>query len=219
MTDKEAFIRAVQQHLSAVGASNWKVVFDRFPDLPDATKWRWVRIAKKVEVPRPELINARAKIVQKTKKLPHDARKKEAQSNGTSSVAHNIPAAPSPDYIARTGESGLQNLDFVAEIHSLYADATMLREFSIASSVDASGAKIEKIKNPVMFDKSIVRRATLLENAIRAVQEVWDLRTMQHFYETIIDEIGTESPEVQQRIIQRLAELNAKMGMTMGMKV
>ena len=113
----------------------------------------------------------------------------------------------------------MQALDFVAEIHALYADAQKLRAYALSLGKDENGETVEKIKNPAAFDKSIVRRASLLETAIKAVQEVWDLRTMQAFYETIIDEIGKESPEAQRRIMARLAELNSRQGFTMSMKL
>lgn len=216
---KSKFKSAVAQHLATVGANNWNSVLAQFPDVPEATKWRWIREAKAADVPRPELINARAKLVQKVKKLPKDARRVEAEDNGTTTIARQIPAAPSPAYIARTGEAGLQTLDFVAEIHTLYRDATMLRAFAIATATNEDGETVERIKNPAAFDKSIVRRADLLETAIKAVQEVWDLRTMQNFYETIIEEIGLESPECQRRIMERLAVLNSRQGMTMSMRL
>lgn len=216
---KAKFKSAVAQHLATVGANNWNAVLAQFPDVPEATKWRWIREAKAADVPRPELINARAKLVQKVKKLPKDARRVEAEENGTTTIARQIPAAPSPAFIARTGEAGLQTLDFVAEIHTLYRDANMLRAFAIATVTSEDGTTSERIKNPAAFDKSIVRRADLLETAIKAVQEVWDLRTMQNFYETIIEEIGRESPECQRRIMERLAILNSKSGMTLSMRL
>ncbi len=210
----------VANHLATVGANNWNAVLDKHPDIPISTKWRWIRSAKEADVPRPELINAKAKLVQKVKKLPKDARRVEAEDSGTQKIARHLPAAPSPAYIAKHGEAGLQNLDFVAEIHALYADAQKLRAYAMKNRVDAdTGEVTEVINNPAAFDKSIVRRASLLETAIKAVQEVWDLRTMQNFYETIIDEIGKESPECQRRIMERLAELNGRTGMTLSMRV
>ena len=217
---KAEFIAAAQRHMAAVGSTNWKDLLSNFPDIPEPTKWRWIKLAKEADVSRPELINARAKLVQKVKKLPADARTSEARENGTEHIAKHLPASPRPEYIARNGESGLATLDFVAEIHSLYADAKKLRASAVSQGVDpTTGEEVEKIKNPMAFDRSIVRRADLLETAIKAVQEVWDLRTMQAFYETIIEEIGKESPEAQQRIMRRLAELNARAGMTLSMRV
>lgn len=217
---KTAFFEAVAQHLVTVGATNWNVVLKRFADIPEATKWRWIREAKAADVPKPQLINAKAKLVQRVKKLPPDARRVEAEENGTERIARNIPAAPSPAYIAKHGESGLATLDFVAEIHALYSDAKFLRAYAVSQREDAETGEItESIKNPNAFDRSIVRRADLLETAIKAVQEVWDLRTMQNFYETIIQEIGIESPECQRRIMERLAVLNSRQGMTMAMRL
>ena len=217
---KSQFFVAVQRHLATVGANNWNAVLSEFPDIPDPTKWRWIRQVKEADVPRPELINAKARLVQKVKKAGGTDRQREARANGTEEIAKHLPAAPSPHYIARNGEAGLQNLDFVAEIHKLYADASMLRAYAMKMRKDPeTGEEAEAINNPAAFDKSIVRRAALLETAIKAVQEVWDLRTMQNFYETVIDEIGKESPEVQRRIMVRLAELNSKTGMTLSMRV
>lgn len=204
--------------MASVGATNWKDLFARFPDLHEQTMWRWLRIAKQADVSKPQLINAKQRIKKKLQETGPTDRDIEASQNGTAKIAQHLPAAPTPNYIARTGEVGMQNLDFVAEIHTLYADAKKLRDFSVASSTDEHGVTTERIKNPNAFDRSILRRAGILETAIKAVQEVWDLRTMQNFYETIIDEIGKESPEVQQRIMVRLAELNSKQGMTMGMR-
>ena len=216
---KAEFLAAVARHLATVGANNWNAVLDEFPDIQVSSKWRWIRAAKAADVPKPQLINARAKLIQKVKKLPPDARTIEARENGTERIAKHLSASPRPEYIARTGEAGMQTLDFVAEIHTLYSDANKLRAYALSIGKDENGETVEKIKNPAAFDKSIVRRANLLETAIKAVQEVWDLRTMQAFYETIIEEIGKESPEAQRRIMARLAELNSKSGMTMSMRV
>ena len=217
---KDAFLADVQKHLSTVGSNNWNAVLEAHPGIGIATKWRLIREAKAADVPRPELINAKAKLVQKVKKAGGTDRQREARENGTEPIAKHLPAAPSPAYIARNGEAGLQNLDFVAEIHALYGDARKLRAYAVKTRPDPeTGELVEVINNPAAFDKSIVRRADLLETAIKAVQEVWDLRTMQNFYETVIEEIGKESPECQRRILERLAELNSRTGMTLTMKV
>lgn len=216
---KVEFFAAVKRHMATVGSTNWNDVLDQFEDIPISTRWRWIREVKGADPSRPELINAKAKIAQKIKKVGQTDRFKEMKGNGTQPIAEHLPAAPSPNYIARTGEQGLQNLDFVAEIYKLYADAQMLRAYGIKMKPNEDGEMVEAIHNPAAFDKSIVRRASLLETAIKAVQEVWDLRTMQAFYQTIIEEIGQESPETQRRIMERLAALNAKQGFTLSMKV
>lgn len=205
--------------MASVGSTNWKDLMGKFPEVHEQTKWRWLRQAKEADVSKPQLINAKAKLVQKIKKIGGTDRQREAEEAGVEKIARHLPAAPSPNYIARTGEAGMANLDFVAEIHALYADAQKLRAYAMKTKVDADGEVTEVINNPAAFDKSILRRASLIETAIKTVQEVWDLRQMQNFYQIVIEEIGEESPECQRRIMERLAALNARQGFTLSMKV
>lgn len=218
----DAFIAAAHAHMAKHGQKDWKVLLDQFPDVHDQSKWRWIRAARN-STPAPEIISdARDKLVASVRKFPGTQRgaqfaEKHLVPDVAPSIAADLPAAPSPAYIARTGDEGLRTIDFVAEIQNLYRDATMLRTYSVKERPDPETGEIrEVINNPAAFDKSIARRADLLETAIRAVQEVWDLRTMQQFYETVIEEIGQESPECQRRIMVRLAELNQRNGMTLG---
>lgn len=220
--ERAKFIAAVHAHMAVHGGKNWKVLLDQFPDIHEQSKWRWIRQARNEAPTASELTNARDRLVASVKKFPTTTRAqkmgKERLDPSAEEIVDHLPATPSPAYIAKHGDEGLRTIDFVAEIKSLYRDATMLRAYAVKLRADPdSGEMREVIQNPAAFDKSIARRADLLETAIRAVQEVWDLRTMQNFYETIIDEIGKESPDCQRRIMQRLAELNAKSGMTLAM--
>lgn len=219
--DRKAFIEDVHRHLANVGAKDWNVVLDAHPGIGVASKWRLIREARGKAAPPGEISDARDRLVASVKKFPTTTRAqrmgKDRLDPSAEGVVDHLPAAPSPAYIAKHGDAGLRTIDFVAEIQSLYADASMLRAYSVKLKTDqATGEQVEAISNPNAFDKSIVRRANLLETAIKAVQEVWDLRTMQNFYETIIEEIGRESPEAQRRIMERLALLNARSGMTLG---
>lgn len=218
---KAKFFEAVHAHMAKHGAKEWKLVLDQFPEVHDQTKWRWLRQARN-ETPAPsEMQNARDRLAASVRKFPdtqRGSRLKGKLDPEAVEVVDHLPAAPSPAYIAKHGDEGLRTIDFVAEIQSLYRDASMLRAYSVKERADPETGELrEVINNPAAFDKSIVRRADLLETAIRAVQEVWDLRTMQNFYETIIDEIGKESPECQRRIMERLALLNQRTGMTLHM--
>lgn len=216
---KEPFIAAVREHLGAHGPKHWNIVLDRFPDIKEATKWRWIREAKGETRPT-DISDARDKLVAHVKKFPETQRgsklAKKLVPEVREEIVDSLPAAPSPAYIAQHGDEGLRTIDFVAEIQSLYSDAKMLRSYAMKTRTNPeTGEQTEAINNPAAFDKSILRRANLLETTIRAVQEVWDLRMMQNFYETIIAEIGLESPECQQRIMTRLQALNARHGMTL----
>ena len=205
---------AIRKHLASAGSAGWQVVLDQFPDVSPSSIWRWIREAKKGDPGKVEIVNARSKINAAIKNVRND-RVVEMREKGTEKIARQIPAGPSPAYVAKNGEAAIQQLDFAAEIHALYADAMMLREASVKRGDDGK----EAIKNPMMFERQIARRTSLIETGIRTIQELWDLRTMQAFYETIIDEIGAESPECQRRIMARLQALNARQGMTMFMRV
>lgn len=205
---------AIRKHLASAGSAGWQVVIDQFPDVSPSSMWRWIKEAKADGASRPDLVNARSKIAASIKNIRND-RVVEMRENKTEKIARQIPAGPSPAYVAKNGEQAIQQLDFASEIHALYADAMMLREASVKRAEDGS----EAIKNPVLFERQIARRTSLIETGIRTIQELWDLRTMQAFYETIITEIGKESPECQRRILARLQELNARQGMTMFMRV
>lgn len=224
--DRKAFEAAAKEHMETIGDKDWKLLHEKFPDINIGTKWRWLRIVRanlNKDIPLPSLMsNARDRLVASVRKIPISDRMEvfaaENLDPGARDIGLDLPAAPSPAYIAKTGDEGLHTIDFVAEIKSLYADAKMLRAYSVSKKDDPeTGEKVEYIKNPAAFDKSIVRRADLLDSAIRAVQEVWDLQTMQRFYEAVIEEIGQESPACQQRIMKRLAALNSRTGMTMHM--
>lgn len=217
---KTKFTAALHAHMAKHGAKDWKLLLQQFPEVHEQTMWRWIRAGRKEVPPEANLSDARTKLAEAVRKFPTTTRAqrmaKEKLPEAEEIVDH-LPAAPSPSYIAKAGDDGLRTLDFVAEIQSLYRDATMLRTYAVRDRVDPDTGEVrEVINNPAAFDKSIARRADLLETAIRAVQEVWDLRTMQRFYETIIEEIGFESPDCQKRILERLAKLNARTGMTLG---
>lgn len=175
-----------------------------FPEIEKSTIWGWCRRLEAGEPTQRELTQAAQAI----------------QERVESGVVDHLPAVPSPNAIARDGGAAIRKLDFAAEIPRLYADAEMLRAFSIKELDGEDGEKIEKIKNPVAFEKSIKARASLIETSLKVLQEVWDMRAMQAFNEMIVEEIGRESPECQRRILQRLALLNQRHGVSMaGMRV
>lgn len=211
---KKEALAAIREHLATYGPERWKLLYERFPDVSPHTLYAWGQRIRRERSDNPHFSASEQKIIKRMKGAPVD-RHEEARENGTEPIARHLPAAPSPAYLAKNGERALRNIDFVAEIQKLYRDAEMLRAYAVTVRKDQDGNEAEAIKNPVAFDKSIARRANLLETAIRAVQEIWDLRTMQQFYETVIEEIGAESPECQRRILERLAALNQRTGMTL----
>lgn len=210
---KKACEAAIIQHLQVIGAREWNDVLNQFPDIPKSTIWRWIHRIRNDNPPQGVLADARKRIRNQMEGVRILAMN-EDHANAVAGIARELPAMPSPAYVARNGEQAIANINFAAELPRLYSDANMLREYSI---VIENGA--ERIKNPNTFDRSIERRARILETGIKTLEHIWDLRMMKRFYDAIVEEISKESPECQQRIMARLAALNAENGMAMTLDV
>lgn len=170
-----------------------------FPEINKASIWNWCR--RLVEgMPSKRELNATYKAIE------------EAIEN-KSPVVDQLPAIPPPAMLAKNDGAPLRQLDFAVEIRKLYSDAEMLRAYAVRVARGEGGEDTESIKNPVAFEKSIRSRAGLIETSLKVLSELWDMRAMQQFNELIIEQIGLESPECQQRIIERLAVLNRRHGM------
>ena len=218
---------AIRDHIAEHGPTNWKLILDQFKvtdDRPEGvheqTLWRWIReVRTRPHVP-PRLIDAAVEQIAARTDGVLDQRQAEASAAGLAEITRDIPAGPSPAYLAKSGARGLQNIDFMVELKSLYADGQMLRQYAMKVVTDPNtGEQTEAIKNPAAFEKSIQRRASILDTALKAMGEIWDLRMQQQFYETIIDEIGKADPAVQRRILDRLAVLNQRTGMTLNARM
>jgi hypothetical protein len=135
----------------------------------------------------------------------------EVAASKARGAARHLPAAPAPEYIAAKPVEARQNIDMLSRLESLYADAELLRAYSMTRDVDGN----EKIKIPTFFSQSIKLRADLLDNALRAMAQVWDLQRMQKLHDLIIEEVGKADPETQKRITAALKDLDARVGITM----
>ena len=97
--EKEAFIAAVRDHLVQHGAKHWNLVLDRFPELKEATKWRYIREAKGETRPT-DISDAREKLVAHVKKFPETNRgsrlAKKLAPQVREEIVDSLPAAPSP---------------------------------------------------------------------------------------------------------------------------
>lgn len=162
---------------------------DKYQSVPRASWFRWVRSVKQLV----------GHVDQKTQRLD------ESAAIALQASEH-LPAAPSPDYVGKT-PTAKGNLDFMQKLDELYSDAEKLRAFAIDE-------KTGRIKLPKYLAQSVSLRQRLLDTGLKAMQEIWDLRRMQSFYDSVLEEISKESPECAQRIMERLKNLNAEVGMT-----
>lgn len=184
---QQAFIE-IAKLLSEGNEDGLKKLRDSYHGVPVASWYRWIHSVK-------ELIGH---VDQKTQRLTESAAI-------AMEIGEHLPAAPSPSYVDKKGAAG--NMDFMQRLESLYDDAETLRKFSMDE-------KTGRIKLPKYLTQSVSLRQKLLETALKAMQEVWDLRRMQNFYDIVLENISQESPECAMRIMERLKKLNSEIGMT-----
>lgn len=196
---KRALLGEIREHIKRYGHKEWRRVQEKFPTINDRYFWRMVAKVRDGQADEEILQNAvaRAKVLARTKGM--------------------IPVAPSPAVIAAGGADITRSINFMLELQQILDDISMVREFSLNPADPETGKR--SIKNPVFFTQSIKLRQGALELALRAYQEVWDLRKMSEFYDTIIEEIGKADPEVQRAIMEKLNTLNNERGLTMNAKV
>lgn len=122
-------------------------------------------------------------------------------------VAPHLPA-PAPNLVADKGESVMVQFDFLREIHSLYQDALLLRDYATTKGADGA----TKIKNPVFFASAMSQRKSIIQAGIQAQQEVYDLTRIQQMLDAMFSAVLEESPECAARIQQRWESLNNRFG-------
>lgn len=183
---RDEVFQALREAIAKYGLEAGPVlVREKYPDVANGTWYRWL---KEVSASPMEVAAAKAR-----------------------GAARNLPAAPPPEYVAERPVEARKNIDMLSRLEALYADAEMLRAYSVIQ--DENGR--EKIRVPTFFAQSIKLRADLLDNALRALAQVWDLQRMQRLHDLIMEEIGKADPETQQRITAALKELDEKIGITM----
>ncbi|MFM0321099.1 hypothetical protein [Caballeronia glebae] len=96
-------------------------------------------------------------------------------------------------------------IDFHSVLDRMAADAELMAEYS--TSVDAGG--LRKLENPVTLQAANRMRGDVLKLAIRHAEAVWNVERLQALYDSLIEEIGSASPEVQRRVLERTQRVEA----------
>jgi hypothetical protein len=94
-----------------------------------------------------------------------------------------------------------RRIDFLGAYRDMFADVAALRQ----SALNADGS----VRSPAIFDRSIKRRLALIAQSVKLSQQIYAVRNMQMFFDTLVDEIATESPELRRRMLARLRQFAA----------
>ena len=191
---RDAAMRAIAEHIAEHGPGNWGAVRSKYPEIPEASWWRLVKRVREGK-PSPEALK------KATQKIQRHLRKSPPKDE---EIAAHLPAAPSPEFIARNGAAGLRQFDVMRELHVLFSDALLLREFSLNNE--------GKVRIPMYFEKSIRVRTDILETGLDAAREIWDLERIQTFHQSILDAIREVSPEVAHAIVERMHAVSREHG-------
>lgn len=204
---KRAILTAIHEHLMLEGPKNWDKVQERFPEISRPTLFRYIKeVREQVEdaagvISKEQLIFAQKRIRSKV----------EAPEKVQEKIKAHLPVAPSPAVVAADQKNALAAFDFFAFFGQIVKDAELARDSTVTIGPDGE----QKIRNPVMMDRSIARRLSIIETYLHSIETVYNAERLRDLYELIIEEVGKADPDIQQAVLARLRALNNKRGLTM----
>lgn len=209
-TAKNTIRAEIRQHLEAHGGEDLAYVSAKHPEISRATFYRFV-----AEVRRDmEARGVREGNVREVRKAIK-ARPPRAEMSARELVKH-LPATPTPEVVAGADPvMARQAFDFMRYFHLIVADADLVRDALIITTTDADGKTVTKVKNPVLMDKSIGRRLSIIQNWLNSQELIYNYERMREMYAVIVDAVGRADSETQAVILAELRELNAKRGITL----
>lgn len=203
---KREIIDAIRQHLLIEGPRNWDEFAERYPDISRPTLFRYIRevreaIESAAGVESPGALRLAQKRIRTHTEDPERLQKK---------VKAHLPAAPSPAVVAEDPQGAMRAFDFMSYFHRILADAEMVRNSAVVKNEDGS----EKLRNPVVMDRSVARRLAIIETYLHSMETVYNLEKIQELYRIVINAVGKADPETQQAILAELRRANNAHGLT-----
>jgi hypothetical protein len=181
---KFAIAEDAKKHIAAVGSKRWGVVRARHPGVSESTFWRAVRAAK-ADLAAEDMRTVSAQGIRNPCARPD---REDASAGVAVADAQAIPL----------------RVDYLAAYRQLFADVILLRH----SALNADGS----VRLPTIFDRSIKTRLALIVRAAKLMNQIYSLRNVQMFFDALILEIASESPDLQRRLLARLQQLGDRGG-------
>lgn len=204
-SDRSALRLAISQHLALHGPTKWPELQAKWPDVSRATFFRHVKeVREDMENTAAQRGGAELRVMQKR------IRTQTTTPNNEKKLKANMPATPSPAALVGLGQGADDVFNFMAHFNELLRDVKMMRDASVALTAEGG----EKLKNPMLMDKSVSRRIDLIETWLRSQDMIWNFERMQELYHAIIEEVGKADVDTQQAILARVRMLNDQRGLT-----
>lgn len=188
--DKEEVQRAIGHHLAHGDGGGWDTVRSRYPDVPAATFWRWVRALR--DKPSADQVQAARTLLTGVPGagLPADAA---------------LPAPVAMSAVAADGRRARAQINFFLELQQLMDDARLLRTFALTPCGS-------RVRNPRVLADSAKLRSQFLQLYLNALPQLYAAEQTQKLYLAIVDAVAACEPEAARTIIQKMRALSAEAG-------
>ena len=168
---------AIKNHLKVVGSKDWEEVQKDFPDVSDASFWRYAKAVKA--------------------DLKHEV---ALASNPDLFTQNKVEASTEQDPWEQQRPNALfRGLKQAQRFQALYADALALRDHAVHGE--------SRIKNPVLFAKSIRIREQLLNAEMSVLDGIHSADAATAFLEKVVNAVAQAAPETAREIMDSLYEL------------
>lgn len=97
-------------------------------------------------------------------------------------------------------------VNYLGEVASLLADCERIRKY--AMRINRKSGE-EEIFNPMLFEKAVARRQSILASAVKLHRDLWNDHAQTEFYRLMVQTIAQESPETAHRLIAELRKINS----------
>jgi len=194
--DFDALERAIVAHVSVHGMAKWAMVREAFPDVSESSFWRAITKFKK---------SATGALGRQSKRQTQRVIKEVHRAKDL------LPVGLAPGTVIEHGVNNVSEaIDYLQHLNEALKAADMLRDAAL--SEDADG----KVK--VKSTKTLMNSARIRLDAVKTASAVMvflaDVKRLEEFFRAVIDVVGEESPDAQEKILMRMSELNKTYGMT-----
>ena len=97
-------------------------------------------------------------------------------------------------------------VNYLGEVGALLKDCDRIRRH--AMKLNTRTQKYE-IYNPVLFEKAVARRQSILQAAVKLHADLWNQHAQSEFYRLMVATIAQESPACAHRLIAELKKINS----------
>jgi hypothetical protein len=97
-------------------------------------------------------------------------------------------------------------VNYLGEVGALLKDCDLIRRH--AMQLDKRTGRY-KIYNPMLFEKAVARRQSVLSAAVKLHADLWNQHAQGEFYRLMVATIAKESPECAHRLIAELKKINS----------